>query len=294
MARSRLQSHAGLARQVGHHAIERLGPHERRRMHGARIGRAQDAVVRAVARQHLVVAERPLEEDRAAVGVSIVDVDGGGRHALRAGVETKVDGHGYCGTSQRPVSADLKMASMHAMFFTASSIGEGTSVPSMMAFEKQVALDRVLVAGLEVELRDPAAEEIRAGVDEDPRRPIGRRVERNRHLDAAGGAEDLQLLIEHHLRAAGAGGVSRAVVEEERGQPVGAHVGVALDGAGHPQRLAAEDESRGVDQIAADVHQRAAAELGPVADVRRVAIGVAERARASIAPRRCGRSTPGP
>ena len=71
--------------------------------------------------------------------------------------------------------------------------------------------------------------------------------------------------------------MSRAVVEEQRGQPVGAHVGVALDGAGHPQRLTAEDESRGVDQVAADVHERAAAELRPVANVRRVAIGVAER-----------------
>ena len=71
--------------------------------------------------------------------------------------------------------------------------------------------------------------------------------------------------------------MSRAVVEEQRSQPVGAHVGVALDGAGHAQRLTAEDESRGVDQVAPDVHECAAAELGPVANVRRVAIGVAER-----------------
>jgi hypothetical protein len=31
----------------------------------------------------------------------------------------------------------MKMASMHAMFFTASSSGDGTSVLSRMAFEKR-------------------------------------------------------------------------------------------------------------------------------------------------------------
>jgi hypothetical protein len=69
--------------------------------------------------------------------VLIVHVDGGGRDALRTGVEAEINRHGYCGTSQRPVSADVKRASMHAMFFTASSIGEGTSVPSMMAFDSK-------------------------------------------------------------------------------------------------------------------------------------------------------------
>ena len=127
----------GVAHEVGHDPVERFGPHERRRMHGPRIGRAQDTVLGSVAGERVVVAERPLEEDRAPIGIRVVDVDGRRRHALRAGVETKVNGHGYCGTSQRPVSADLKMASMHAMLFTASSRGKGTSWLSRIALEKR-------------------------------------------------------------------------------------------------------------------------------------------------------------
>ena len=87
------------------------------------------------------------------------------------------------------------------------------------------------------------------------------------------------LLIGHHLRAAGAGRVSRAVVEEDRGQPIRVHIGITLDGSRDAQGLAPEDESGRVDEVTADVHQRAAAELRAVADVRRVAIRVAERAQ---------------
>ena len=44
------------------------------------------------------------------------------------------------------------------------------------------------------------------------------------------------------------------------------------------ERFGAEDESRGVDEIAADVEERAAADLRLVADVVGIAIGVAEGA----------------
>ena len=125
----------GVAHELGNHPVERLRPHHGRRVHDPRVGVGEHAVPRAVRRQRLVVAERALEEDRPPSGPA--DLDRRRRHALRAGIEPEIDRHDYSGTSQRPLAAERKTASMHAMFSTASSSGHGTSVSSSMACEKR-------------------------------------------------------------------------------------------------------------------------------------------------------------
>jgi hypothetical protein len=72
--------------------------------------------------------------------------------------------------------------------------------------------------------------------------------------------------------------VARGEVEHRGSQSVDVPLRVALDEAEGASRLIIEGEAREVDRVAAYVHQRAAAPLGPVAYVRRVAVEVAEEA----------------
>ena len=185
---------------------------------------------------------------------------------------------GRVSDSHWPDLPERKMASMTAMFRIASSMGTGTSVSSSMALEKASpcsvywSQDRECLGG------DAAAEEVAAGVDEEPRRPVGRRVHRNLQLDAPLRAEEMEALVRHQLRAAGEDGLARGEVEDRRGEPVGVHLRVAVDEGNHARRLLREGEPRRLDEVAANVHQRAAADVHLVADVRRIDVEVAEEA----------------
>ena len=110
----------------------------------------------------------------------------------------------------------------------------------------------------------------------------------NRQLDAAGGAEDLQragrstICVLHVPAACPAPKSSR--IEVRRSVPMsGSRSTAPVTRSGSRPKMKREV----LIEIAADVHQRAAAGAGPVADVRGVAVEVAEDARASIAARRC-------
>jgi hypothetical protein len=68
-----------------------------------------------------------------------------------------------------------------------------------------------------------------------------------------------------------------AEIDEARGQAIGAEIGVALDQRHRAKRLAAEQVARGVHGVAADVIERAAADVLAVADVGGVAVEIGER-----------------
>ena len=147
-----------------------------------------------------------------------------------------------------------------------------------------VALESVLVDGGEGFYGDAGAEEVAGGVDLDARGAVGRGVEGDFELDAAGGAEGLDALAGDELGAAGEEGLAGGEVHEERGEAVDVGVGVAVDegedagGFGGLAGGGAEELARGEDEVAADIHERAAAHGGLVADVVGVVVEVAEGA----------------
>src|ERR1700691_5737320 len=65
-------------------------------------------------------------------------------------------------------------------------------------------------------------------------------------------------------------------VEKCSGEPVGVHLGITVDAGNHASWLLRESVARGVDEIAAYVHERATAGFNLVADVGWVDIEVAE------------------
>ena len=90
--------------------------------------------------------------------------------------------------------------SITRMLATASAIGVGTGVSSMMARAKASACKRVLVARIEADFfnRDVRCE---AQLHPHAARPIDRRVERDLNFNPARRAEDVDALIRHELRA---------------------------------------------------------------------------------------------
>jgi len=62
------------------------------------------------------------------------------------------------------------------------------------------------------------------------------------------------------------------------GRPVGFEVGLRVVNGHYPLWLGAEDEAGGDDRVAADVVERAAADIGHVADVLRIGVVIAEEA----------------
>ena len=70
--------------------------------------------------------------------------------------------------------------------------------------------------------------------------------------------------------------------------------GIAVDEGNHADGLLGEGEARCLDEIAANVHQRAAAGIQAVADVCRIDVEVAEEAEDRAQLARCGlrRATP--
>ena len=77
-------------REVAEQPVERLGPHERRRVRDERIVGRQHAVPRAVRRQVAVEDDLALEDDPA---VGAVDGEDNRRQALSAAVEAEVQAH---------------------------------------------------------------------------------------------------------------------------------------------------------------------------------------------------------
>ena len=69
-----------------------------------------------------------------------------------------------------------------------------------------------------------------------------------------------------------------AEIEQHRRQAVDSEPGIAIDRGDHALGLAAQDQPRRVHQVAADVHDRAAAEGPNVADVGGIVVEEAEGA----------------
>src|ERR1700683_4677944 len=65
-------------------------------------------------------------------------------------------------------------------------------------------------------------------------------------------------------------------LEKCRGEPVGAHFGITVDAGDDASWFLRESVARGVDEVAADVHERAATGFHLVADVGRIDVEVAE------------------
>ena len=98
-------------------------------------------------------------------------------------------------------------------------------------------------------------------VDEDPRRPVGRDVERDLDLDPAGRAVDVDPLIGLDPRRAGERGDAAREAQERRSSGRRRRGRVAHDRRRDRRGSLAEEHPRQVDRVAADVVQRAAAEL---------------------------------
>ena len=183
------------------------------------------------------------------------------------------------GRCHSPVEAERTMASMTAMLAMPSSIGDGDGCVVENGFGEGIALKGVLVGGGKSFNLDVRAEEVGAGIDEDARGAVGRNVDRDFDFDAAFAAEELEALVGRELRAAGEGGVAASRELEHRGgEAVGVERGVAVDGGDDARGLGGEGEAGGLDHVAADVHERAAADVGAVADVGGVDVEVAEAA----------------
>ena len=153
---------------------------------------------------------------------------------------------------------------------------------NLAAFEdcarERVALHGVLIGGREFLDLDSAAEEFAGFIDEDAGGTIVRSVEGNLDFDSALRAEELDPLVRDQLRAASEDGLAAGEVEHRRGQAIDFHLRIAVDQADDARRLLAEAVARGLDAVAADIEQRAAAALHLVADVGGIVVEVAEEA----------------
>ena len=85
---------------------------------------------------------------------------------------------------------------------------------------KDIALNRVLVAGRKSFYRDAATQEIPPVVDENSAGPVIGRIKGDFDFDAAFRPQHLHALIRDKLRAAGKRRVPRRELEHGRGQPV--------------------------------------------------------------------------
>ena len=127
-------------------------------------------------------------------------------------------------------------------------------------------------------------------VDEEPRGPVGWRVDGNLKLDAARACRGMW------TRWYGTSCVlqvkmawPRAEIEDRRGQAVGVHLRIAIDRARRRGRARSPKAKRdGLDQVAADVHQRPAADSTWLRMLAGFDVEVAEEAERRSAVRRCG------
>src|SRR5205823_5796431 len=129
---------------------------------------------------------------------------------------------------------------------------------------KRVLIDRWKFDRLRARVAEPASV-----VNPDAAGTIGRRIERNLHLDAAGGAENVHSLIGHQLAGARKDRLARIEAQQCRRQTVHAEVWVALELSDDLHRLGAEEPACDGDGIAADVEQGTAAPFAAAAHVVR-------------------------
>src|ERR1700722_17538897 len=108
--------------------------------------------------------------------------------------------------------------------------------------------------------RSAGAAEIGAGVDDDFRRLVRGRVERDQNLDSPGVAYDRHALVRRQLSADAEGQVAPPGELEERArQAVSFEVWAPIDRGHDTGRLRAENVSRCENGVTADVIERAAA-----------------------------------
>lgn len=170
---------------------------------------------------------------------------------------------------------------------------------------ERFALQRVLIGGGDDHLLGVEAVGRPSVVDEVRHRVVLGLVDGIVSFQPAGGAVDVDPLVEHALRA----DLERAQpavaeVEDCCGEPIGAKRGVGVGEGGDPDGIGLHEPSGGDDCVAADVIHGAAAHLGHVANVAAVDVVVGEGhvhvADAAQPPERtsardsdhCGRSEP--
>ena len=102
---------------------------------------------------------------------------------------------------------------------------------------EQIALHRVLIDHVERLEPGGAVAQLRAVVDEDPTRAVGRRVERDLDLDPSLGAQDLHALVGYELGRAVEQRLPCGELQQDARQPVGLEVRIVFDLARHPDRL---------------------------------------------------------
>ncbi len=139
-----------------------------------------------------------------------------------------------------------------------------------------IALQGVLIADWEGFGGAASAKEVSAIVDEEARRAVQRGVERDFDLDASSGAEKVYALVGDKLRAAGKNRMAGREVKKSRSEAVSVHLGIAVDVGNDTSRLLREGVARGVDEVAADIHEGATAGFHLVADIGWVDVEVTE------------------
>ena len=150
------------------------------------------------------------------------------------------------------------------------------------------ALEGVLVAGGEGFSGDAGAEDVAAVVDEEAGGAFAGCVEGDLDFDAAFGSEEMDALVRDELGAAGEDGVAGREVEDRGGEAVGVELGVTVDEAADAGGLLGEAGARGLDAVAADVIEGAAAGFRNIADVGGVGVEVAEEGGDGAERCRCG------
>ena len=173
------------------------------------------------------------------------------------------------------------MRSMTAMLPTASTGGSGTAEPSRTAVENASPCTLVRVGRRHLDdLEVGRDRRVAARRQDDARRTVGRDVERDLDQQPTGRADEVDALVVLDLRRARERRLAAAEVEHGRREDVGAEARIAQHGRDHAVRFAVEHPAGDVDRVAADVHQRAAAEV--------------RRCCGCCRDRRCGRRrTPG-
>jgi len=144
---------------------------------------------------------------------------------------------------------------------------------------KEIALDGVLIASGKLLTACVAPTQSGAVVNKNARWFAGWDVIGNFDLYPAVCAENLHALGRNQLRAAGEGSLSGGEVHKCGSEAVRPHIRIAVDNGDHAGGLAAEEKAGHRDGIAADIHERSAADLAYVADILRIVVEVAEVAR---------------
>ena len=136
---------------------------------------------------------------------------------------------------------------------------------------------------------DPLAQ---TGHDRDLGRDVGVGVEGQAHLEPAARAEHAHALERERARAHREPGARGAEIEQGRGEDVGAAGRVARDAGRRGLGLAAQEETRGRDRVAADIEERAPAGRPHIAVCSRDRRSCRKNESGWSAPRRSRRSAP--